>query len=278
MQVPRIGEFLITEDSANSWKLSFTAETAITNENGESFSAECEDTFIYFTNAGTVDRNNTDFAYVKLTNNTTSEVHTIKFAFNTEGEQYVLFDDWEYDERGLPNDNWILYCQLDYPEPSFTETELYVNGNGITIHHGTRANQATNFYINDMHTKSLGTGDLIDSDGNFLKEEDEDRYQALSYDKTKQVSWLETLKLAQNQTLDTIYVKTRQNANVAVRVLDGAIDYALDESTRLGAYLQRLEYTDSNIVTMNENVQASESQCATLIWRKKCLNILKLMF
>ena len=132
-------------------------------------------------------------------------------------------------------------------------------GNPLKIQHGTKANQATNFYINDMHTKSLGTGDLIDSDGNFLKEEDEDRYYALSYDKTKQAAWLDTITNAQNLTIDDISVTTKYNANIAVRVLDGAIDYALDESTRLGAYLQRLEYTDANVTTMGENVQSAES-------------------
>lgn len=145
----------------------------------------------------------------------------------------------------------------DTEQPANTTVDnLY---NPLKIQHGTKANQATNFYINDMHTKSLGTSDLIDSDGNFIKEEDEDRYWALSYDKTKQAAWLETITNAQNLTIDDISVTTQKNANIAIRVLDGAIDYALDESTRLGAYLQRLEYTDANVTTMGENVQSAES-------------------
>ena len=81
----------------------------------------------------------------------------------------------------------------------------------------------------------------------------------MSYDKTKQAEWLDTLKLAQNKNLNDISVTTKQNANVAVRVLDGALDYALTESTRLSAYYQRLEYTDANVTTMGENVQSAES-------------------
>ena len=87
--------------------------------------------------------------------------------------------------------------------------------NPLKIHHGTKANQAINFFINDMHTKSLGI------------------------DKSK--------------------VTTRENATSAIGIIDGAIDYALNEATRIGSYLQRLDYTDSNLVTMNENVQAAES-------------------
>lgn len=139
------------------------------------------------------------------------------------------------------------------------ETVIQNVFNPLKIHYGTKANQATNFYLNDMHTKSLGTSKLIDNEGNFLVEGDEDRYKALSYDKDKQSDWLETLTLAQNKTIDDISVTTKKNASVSIRVLDGAIEYALDESTRIGAYLQRLEYTDSNITIMGENVQSSES-------------------
>ncbi|MBQ1866865.1 MAG: hypothetical protein II148_01085 [Selenomonas sp.] len=42
-------------------------------------------------------------------------------------------------------------------------------------------------------------------------------------------------------------------------VLDSAIDYALDENTRMGAYQTRLDFTVSNLTTSNENTQASES-------------------
>ena len=33
----------------------------------------------------------------------------------------------------------------------------------------------------------------------------------------------------------------------------------MNQATYVGAYLQRLEFTGANVMTMNENVQASES-------------------
>ena len=44
-----------------------------------------------------------------------------------------------------------------------------------------------------------------------------------------------------------------------MRVIDGAIQYALDEATTVGAYISRLEYTAANIVIANENTVSSES-------------------
>lgn len=135
----------------------------------------------------------------------------------------------------------------------------------MSFQFGAKANQSLGFFVEDMHTKSLGTKDLIDStkslgdEGYFINQEDEDRYYALSYDKDKQAAWLDTLTAAQNLTLDDISIITQKEANIAIRVLDGAIDYALYQATQIGSYLQKMEYTESNIVTMSENVQASES-------------------
>lgn len=59
--------------------------------------------------------------------------------------------------------------------------------------------------------------------------------------------------------IDNAKVTTRENANDAIGIIESAIAAALDEATNLGAYLQRLESTDANITTMNENDQATES-------------------
>ena len=59
--------------------------------------------------------------------------------------------------------------------------------------------------------------------------------------------------------IDAARVTTRGAATSAIRVIDKAIDYALDEATQIGSYMQRLDYTDANVVTMGENVQAAES-------------------
>lgn len=148
---------------------------------------------------------------------------------------------------------------------SSIDNELVDLKDPLIIHHGPKANQHTKFYINDMHTKSLGTGNLFINDDSLtdyeriIRQEDKDRYDALSYDEDLQTAWIETLKAAQNKTLDDIFVTTKRNANIAVRVLDGAISYALNEATQIGSYMQRLDHTDANVVTMNENVQAAES-------------------
>lgn len=68
-----------------------------------------------------------------------------------------------------------------------------------------------------------------------------------------------TLLKAAEITLDDISVNTRGNANVAVKVIEGALDYALDLATKLGAYQQRMDHSANNLTTMSENVQASES-------------------
>jgi len=85
----------------------------------------------------------------------------------------------------------------------------------IYIHHGTKANQATNIFIKDMRSASLG--------------------------------------------LDNVNVLTRDESSLALFTLDVAINYALDNQTRMGAYQSRLDYTVSNLTTSNENTQSSES-------------------
>lgn len=59
--------------------------------------------------------------------------------------------------------------------------------------------------------------------------------------------------------IDAAEVVTKEKANDAIGIIESAIETALDEATNLGAYLQRLEYTGSNVMTMRDNVQASES-------------------
>ena len=169
---------------------------------------------------------------------------------------------------------YVEYTLYDEVNETYADT-----GVPLHIHHGTRQNQRTAIFINDMHTKSLGTDELyqLDEDGNliFLHKKDEDRYYALSYDEDKQAEWIETLMEASEKTLDDISVSTRRNANVAIRVLDGAIDYALDEATTMGAYLQRFEFTDQNITTTGENTQASESTIRDADMAKEMMNYTK---
>ena len=57
----------------------------------------------------------------------------------------------------------------------------------------------------------------------------------------------------------SISVSTREHANVALSVIDTAIDKVLDQQTTIGATQNRLEFTAANLTTASENTQASNS-------------------
>ena len=59
--------------------------------------------------------------------------------------------------------------------------------------------------------------------------------------------------------IDKTVITTRDKAVQALAEVDGAIDYALDQITYVGAYISRLDYTAANLTTASENVTASES-------------------
>ncbi len=59
--------------------------------------------------------------------------------------------------------------------------------------------------------------------------------------------------------VDVLSVTTDQKAKIAMKRLDSSLDYALHESTRIGAYIDRLDYTEANNTTEYENVTNSES-------------------
>lgn len=54
-------------------------------------------------------------------------------------------------------------------------------------------------------------------------------------------------------------VVTQKKATEALDVIDSAIDYVLDQATHIGAYISRLEFTESNLTTASESTQSSES-------------------
>ena len=64
---------------------------------------------------------------------------------------------------------------------------------------------------------------------------------------------------AESLGIDLASVTTRFKATEAIDIIDDAIEYALDQATDMGSYLQRLEYTEANVTTENTNVQAAES-------------------
>lgn len=59
--------------------------------------------------------------------------------------------------------------------------------------------------------------------------------------------------------LNTASVLTRFKASEAMDICDDALEYALNENTRMGAYMSRLDFTKENLVTAHENVTAAKS-------------------
>ena len=57
----------------------------------------------------------------------------------------------------------------------------------------------------------------------------------------------------------TLNISTRLNANVAINVVDNALQKALNQQTTLGAAMGRMEVTSANITISGENTQAAES-------------------
>lgn len=96
--------------------------------------------------------------------------------------------------------------------------------NAITMQIGTKSNQAIRVGLSDMRAGALG---LQGQNSNGL--------------------------------VQNINIGTRANANAAVNVLDNAVQRALKEQTKIGSIENRLDYTQSNLSTQSENVQASES-------------------
>ena len=148
-------------------------------------------------------------------------------------------------------DTLPLNTQTSYKEPiiSFENVSMMIDKAYFQL--GAKANQSTSLSINDMHTKSLR--------GEIPSRSDIERLNAMDKDSEEYSNFLATLTAANNMTLDDISVGTRENANVAICVIKGALEYALDVSTTLGAYSSRMEFAALNVTTMSENVQASES-------------------
>lgn len=59
--------------------------------------------------------------------------------------------------------------------------------------------------------------------------------------------------------LEGLSVLTTRKSYIAMKRLDSSLQYALGQTSRVGAYIQRLDYTEQNIITENENVANAES-------------------
>ena len=99
------------------------------------------------------------------------------------------------------------------------------NNNALSLQIGTSSNQSINVGLSDMRARALG---LQGTD-------------------------------ATTGVVKNIDVTTKDNANVAINVLDTAITKVLSEQTKIGSVESRLDYTSTNLTTASENVSAAES-------------------
>ena len=59
--------------------------------------------------------------------------------------------------------------------------------------------------------------------------------------------------------IDKAKVDPQEAAIESLAIIDGAIDYAIEQATHLGAYISRLGHTENTLTADSENTQASES-------------------
>ena len=142
-----------------------------------------------------------------------------------------------------------LYTQYEDTDESTVTVRKEAIGNPLVIHHGTKANQALNVYLEDMHTNML-KGEVPNG---------EDAAQLAKLVEPELSALQAVLEEAKDKSLADISVNPQHSATVSIRVLDGAIQYALDQATTIGAYISQLGFTESNLVTAHASVTASES-------------------
>ena len=93
------------------------------------------------------------------------------------------------------------------------------NDNGVAIQIGANANQIMNLSLDDMRASALG---LSGKGG-------------------------------------TISVADKTSAGAALKVIDNALQKALNQEASIGAVMNRLEFTSNNLTTSSENLQSAES-------------------
>ena len=74
---------------------------------------------------------------------------------------------------------------------------------------------------------------------------------------------------------DKLSVRTKEDANAAINVIENALTKALDQQIDIGSVLSRLDYTKSNIITARDNDQESESVIRDADMAKEMANYTK---
>ena len=181
--------------------------------------------------------------------------HNLRIAKNPSGAGYIFERDWGptigiFDEgiyltkttitpgtEGVPSEGTTIVDEgydttiLEVSYKTITEM-VFKEGNPLIIHTGAKQNQYIPVFINSMHPIALGINGARVDDDRIL-------------DKTEPVGDPAVNKFA-----------------ALLQQMDDAIDYALNEIVRMGAYRQRLEMTENNLTTAQENTVSAKSTIA----------------
>ena len=74
---------------------------------------------------------------------------------------------------------------------------------------------------------------------------------------------------------EKISVRTKEDANSSINVIENALTMSLNQQINIGSVLSRLDYTSANIITARDNDQASESTIRDADMAKEMTNYVK---
>ncbi len=128
----------------------------------------------------------------------------------------------------------------------------YLYDNPLVIHTGTKANQALRCYIDDMRLSALGFVDA--KTGEDKVKIITQASASLAIGGISKENWNRE-DIPYNEATEA----EKSNPDNYLGPIDKAINYALAQSTQLGAYMNELQYTAQNLTTAQENTINSES-------------------
>ena len=149
-------------------------------------------------------------------------------------------------------------AQIWDDEEAVIET-IFTHGNPLIIQDGTQFGEYDAYYIKGMQSKNLSIGNVFDDEGEFLNVKDRIRYKSLSGSPDIQKELLSKLKEEESLSNNLISVLTIENAKKTIKILDKALEYAINNVVVLGSYLYRMENDQERIFIMEENTSAAES-------------------
>lgn len=150
-------------------------------------------------------------------------------------------------------------------------------GKKLVVHNGTESGQAVWLYLESMKSEDLKEK-IVDKDGNFINNNDIAQLWALSSMRDQKAEYEDILRKADGMSLADISFRTAADSRVAIRVVDGALDTAVNQLAHVGAYQSRMEYNMNNILTSEENIEAAESAITGTDMAKSILDMTKNKF